>query len=222
MKRCLAFLPVLAMALLAILPLPAPSARACDLPMFWEMLSTAVTAAPMGVNPVLYNLPDGSGAAFAQARVPGGAAVDATVTLSLMDGGGNPIAGVAAADMWLEREVVAGTGNFNACAGGTIADGPTDGFGIARWTQPLRAGGWSTTRTFVAVCGSYLVSNAGLALRHNSADLNGDLVVNLADVPLFAHDFHGSYAFRSDLQYDGVVNLSDIPRLAGAMGAHCR
>ncbi len=217
MKMRAAVLPVLAFLLL-----PAPSTRACDLPLFWEMLSTASTAAPLGATPVLYDLPDGTGATFTQARVPGGASLDATVTLTLLDAGGSPIAGVAAADLWLEREIVAGTGNFNACAAGTTADGPTGADGVARWTQPLRAGGWCTARTLVVVCGTPLASNTGLALRHNSADLNGDRVVNLADLPLFAADFLGSYAFRSDLLYDGVVNLSDIPRLAAAMGAGCR
>ncbi|MBM4130422.1 hypothetical protein FJ250_05255 [bacterium] len=103
-----------------------------------------------------------------------------------------------------------------------MADGPTDASGIARWARPLRAGGWSTAKTLVVVWGVALATNTGLILRHNSPDLNGDLVVNLADVPVFAADFHrGDHAFRSDLHYDGRVDLSDIPRMAGAMGRDC-
>lgn len=217
MKMC--FVPAALLVLAALAP---ATARADWPPMFWQEVSTAETAAPVGVQPVLYNLPDGSGAPFTQARIVNGVIVNATITLHLRDGGLNPIVGVPAEDMWLEKEVVAGTGNFAPCLGGTLADGPTDQDGVARWARPLRAGGWSTSRTLVVVWGAALATNTGLVLRHNSPDLNGDLVVNLADVPLFAADFmSGGNALRSDLQYDGVVNLSDIPRLSGALGAGC-
>lgn len=209
-------------ALLALAAL-APAAALADWPpMFWEEVSTAETAAPAGAQPVLFSVPDGSGAPFTQARVVGGQIVDATITLYLRDPGGNPIVGVPAIDMWLEKEILAGSGSFPACPYGTTADGPTDADGIARWAMPLEAGGWSTSRTLVLVWGQSLATNTGLILRHNSPDLNGDLVVNLSDVPLFAADFmSGTNAFRSDLHFDGQVNLSDIPRLAGAMGRGC-
>jgi hypothetical protein len=186
----------------------------------WEgFCSTATTAAPAGSFPVLYNLPNGQGSPFTQARVHSGI-VDATITLTLLDDGCMPIANFAAADMWLEKSVAAGTGNFTSCLGGTIADANTDALGMTRWANPLRAGGWSTSKTLVVVAGSPLVSNSGLVLRHNSADINGDRVVDLADIPLFAADF-GSTALRSDLKFDGVVNISDIPMLAAGVGADC-
>jgi hypothetical protein len=181
--------------------------------------ATATTAAPAGSSPVLYNLPDGHGSPLTQARVNGGI-VDATITLTLLDNGCLPIANFAAADMWLQKSVAAGTGNFESCIGGTIADANTDDAGITRWTNPLRAGGWSTSRTLVVIAGSPLISNDGLVLRHNSADINGDRVVDLMDIPLFAADF-GTTAFRSDLKFDGVVNISDIPVMASGIGAVC-
>jgi len=52
----------------------------------------------------------------------------------------------------------------------------------------------------------------------NSPDLNGDLAVNLSDIPIFASDFFGSYNYRSDLHYDGIINLSDLSRMAQSMG----
>ena len=183
--------------------------------------SIAATAAPAGVTPVLYNLPDGTGALFTQACRPTGATVDATITLTVYDAGMSPVANVPATEMWLEKEIVSGTGNFVACLGGTMADGPTNALGVTHWVQPLHAGGWSTAKTLVVINGAPLVTNTGLVLSHNSADLNGDGAVNLADVPLFAADFYGSYRFRSDLRYDHAVNLSDIPRLAGALGVGC-
>lgn len=209
-------------ALLVLAALAPASARAGIPPLFWQEVSTAETAAPAGTQPVLYNVPDGSGASFTQARIINGVIVNATITLHMRDDGLNPIVGVPAVDMWLEKEIVANTGNFVPCLGGTLADGPTDVDGVARWTQPLRAGGWSTSRTLVVVWGSALATNTGLVLRHNSPDLNGDLVVDLADVPLFAADFmNRSNAFRSDLHFDGVVNLSDIAPLASALGRGC-
>ena len=184
-------------------------------------LSTASTAAGAGVTPVMYNLPNGLGSTFAQARSTSGV-VNATIALTVLDGGGVPVANFSAADMWLQKEVSAGTGNFIACTGGTTADLNTNNSGVTTWAAPLRAGGWSTSKTLVVINGSALTSNTGLVLRHNSADINGDGTANLSDIPLFAGDFSGgTNAFRSDLQFDGFVNLSDIPRLASGVGAVC-
>ena len=56
----------------------------------------------------------------------------------------------------------------------------------------------------------------------NSPDLNGDRMVNLSDVQIFASDFFGGvYMFRSDLYYDNMVNLSDIVQLSRGVGANC-
>ncbi|MBK7187503.1 MAG: hypothetical protein IPH86_02110 [bacterium] len=183
-------------------------------------LSTASTAAGVGVTPVMYNLPNGLGSTFANARSTGGV-VNATITLTVLDGGGVPVANFSANDMWLEKEVVASTGNFAACTGGTTADLNTNASGVTTWAAPLRAGGWSTSKTLVVINGAALTSNTGLILQHNSADINGDGNANLSDIPLFVADFYGAYSFRSDLLFDGIVNLSDIPRVASGVGAVC-
>ena len=183
-------------------------------------LSTASTAAGVGVTPTMYNLPNGLGTTFANARSTGGV-VNATFTLTVLDGGGVPVANFSANDMWLEKEVVASTGNFAACTGGTTADLNTNASGVTTWAAPLRAGGWSTSKTLVVINGAALTSNTGLILQHNSADINGDGNANLSDIPLFVADFYGAYSFRSDLLFDGIVNLSDIPRVASGVGAVC-
>ena len=206
------FAAILAACLTACL---APDAEA----QWGDYCSTATTAAPVGSSPVLYNLPNGEGAPLTRARTTAGL-VDATITLTLFDYGCMPVANFAASDMWLEKSVAAGTGNFTSCAGGTIADANTDAAGVTRWTNPLRAGGWSTSKTLVVINGAALSSNSGLVLRHNSADINGDRVVDLADIPLFAADY-GTTALRSDLKFDGVVNISDIPLMTAALGAVC-
>ncbi len=181
---------------------------------------TATMAAPADAAPVLYNLPNGGGAPLTQAGSASGI-VDATITLNLRTDACVPLANFTATDMWLEKEAVAGTDNFVACSSGTTADANTDANGVTTWTAPLRAGGWSTSRTVVVVAGTAIFESAPLNLRHNSADLNGDGVANLSDIPLFAGDYLGPYAFRSDLMFDGAVNLSDIPRLAAGIGAAC-
>ena len=183
-------------------------------------LSTASTAAGVGVTPTMYTLPNGLGTTFANARSTGGV-VNATITLTVLDGGGVPVANFSANDMWLEKEVVASTGNFAACTGGTTADLNTNASGVTTWAAPLRAGGWSTSKTLVVINGAALTSNTGLILQHNSADINGDGNANLSDIPLFVADFYGAYSFRSDLLFDGIVNLSDIPRVASGVGAVC-
>lgn len=183
-------------------------------------MSTASTAVGDGVTPFMFNLPNGQGSSFAQARVADGV-VDATITLHVRDSVGEPVTWLSAYDMWLETEVTAGSGNFAACTMGTTADFNTNAAGLTRWAAPLRAGGWSSARTLIYILGMPLTSNTGLMLQHNSADSNSDGEVNLVDIQIFAEDFHGAYSFRSDLFYDGVVNLNDIPRLARSLGATC-
>lgn len=180
--------------------------------------STAWTAAPAGSQPVLCNAPDGIGSPFSMARTLNGI-VDATITIELRDGANAPVAYFSAFDLWLEMDDPAGT--FMACASGTSADRNTDLSGRSAWAAPLWAGGWSTGRTRVMVNGTALTSNAGLEIRHNSPDLNGDRVVDLSDVAAFAADYFGADAFRSDLWYDGVVDLADIPLLVRAFGVRC-
>lgn len=53
------------------------------------------------------------------------------------------------------------------------------------------------------------------------ADINGDLVVNLADLSLFATDFFVLYNYRSDFHFDGILNLLDVTRFAQCMSAEC-
>ena len=58
-------------------------------------------------------------------------------------------------------------------------------------------------------------------LRLNSADIDGDLHVTIADLQTFANDFYGAYRYRSDLRWDGMVNLSDVAAFAAVLGTTC-
>lgn len=180
-------------------------------------LSTATRAYAGPETAVMFNIPNGGGAAFTDAAIIGGS-VDATITLTLVDGAGVPIANFPFEDAWIESA----DGGMVACTGGATADFNTNASGVTTWVTPLQAGGASQALTVVMISGAALTSSAGLAISHNSSDLNGDGNVNLTDVPLFANDFYaGVYAFRSDFSYDGTVNLSDVVKLAQALGAAC-
>jgi len=166
---------------------------------------------------VMFNTPNGGGSAFTGASIIGGT-VDATITLTLFDHGGTPWANYPFEDCWLESA----DGGMVACIGGSTANSNSNAMGVTTWVAPLAAGGSSEALTRVLVNGSILRSSAGLAISHNSPDINGDGAVNLTDVPLFAGDFYsGVYAFRSDFSYDEAINLSDVVKMAQALGASC-
>jgi hypothetical protein len=73
----------------------------------------------------------------------------------------------------------------------------------------------------IGVTGLALVSDSGLDIQFNSADINGDLVVNLVDLGTFSADFNGPYHYRSDFFWDGILNLVDLGQFAPAFGAIC-
>lgn len=174
--------------------------------------SIAETDAPAGTS--VYVLPNGTGTAFTEAFGPDGSSVDATITLTLIDTEGNPIFLYPFEDLWLEAG-----GNFAYCEGGTVADQSTDEMGMTMWTNPLNAGGSSAgSQTQVFVAGSALAG--GLDITYNSADLNGDLLVNLSDIVPFTQML-AAYDYAGDFNNDGVINLSDIVRFTPGIGSSC-
>ena len=161
--------------------------------------------------------PDGSGLSFDEAFLPWGDTEDATITLELKNANWEPVANFPREDLWLESHF----DGLIPCVGGTIADSNTDAFGITWWQDPVFGGGSSEPLTVVLVNGSPIELTSGVNLRFNSPDINGDLVVNLVDVALFASDFFGAYHFRADLYRDGVINLQDLATFAQAFGTSC-
>lgn len=179
--------------------------------------STAVRAYGGVETLSVYSLPNGGGRPFTQAFLPGGLNADATVTLTLRDGLGVPIAGFPFQDMWLESA----DNGLVSCGGNATANQNTDENGVTFWTNPLFAGGQSTALTLVMVSGSPLTSNNGLQISFNSADINGDGIVNLSDGGFFTQNLFGAYSYRSDFNYDNAVNVSDAGFMASGLGATC-
>ena len=168
--------------------------------------------------------PDGGGRPLTEAMLFGGAQTDATITLTVLDGAGNPVVGYPAENFWMVIDCLP-----PACAGvceaGSISDGSTNDLGQTTFSNPLRAGGTGANSTImidtVPLPDSPLEFPGGDLFLFNSPDISGDLVVNLSDVALFTGDYYGPYNYRSDFYWDGILNLSDIVFLAQAVGASC-
>ena len=179
-------------------------------------LSTAVI--PDGAaGASVFALPNGLGSSLDEAFADGGATVDATITLTLVDSNGDGIFLYPFQDLWLETS----DNGLAYCNGGTDADASTDENGQTTWTNPVNGGGCSDGELVeIYVAGSPL-SGAGLDITFNSADLNGDLAVNLADIVTFTQVLNGDYDYCADFNNDGAINLADIVRMTGGIGAAC-
>ena len=169
----------------------------------------------------VFVLPNAAGIGFDEAFAPGGVEVDATITLTLIDTQGDPIFLFPFEDLWLESS----NGSLSYCAGGTAADQSTDANGETTWSNPV-AGGvnndlFTGTETVVVMVAGSPLSSIGPAILFNSADQNGDLVVNLSDISRFTAVLNGAYNFAGDFNNDGIVNLSDIVRMTAGIGTVC-
>lgn len=86
-------------------------------------------------------------------------------------------------------------------------------------------GGWVEGPTYVWNVGEpwgwYNRVPAPVNVSYNSSDINGDGVINLTDVQIFASDYFGAYTYRSDFNYDQEVDLVDFSIFAQTVGAGC-
>jgi hypothetical protein len=167
-------------------------------------------------NASIYVLPNGAGSAFTEAFGSDGSSVDATITLTLVDTAGDPIFGYPFEDLWLETSA----DGLAFCEGGTAADVSTDINGQTTWTNPLAAGGNTIGETTQVIVAGAPLAGAGLPLIYKSADMNGDLVVNLSDIVNFT-PMLTTYDAAGDFNNDGAVNLSDIVRFTPGLGTSC-
>jgi hypothetical protein len=142
--------------------------------------------------------------------------IGATVTVTVLDATGTPIAGYPFQDVFLDDS---GTSEISLCQGGSVADFNTNASGVTTISGAIAGGGWTQNGLQVYLAG--VAIGGALPINANSCDINGDLVVNLGDIGDFSADFSGPYNFRSDFQFDGVVNLGDIGELSIHNGETC-
>lgn len=142
--------------------------------------------------------------------------IGAVVTVTVVDGTGTPIAGYPFQDIYLDD---AGTAEIALCQGGSVADFNTNAAGVTTISGGISGGGFTQAGLQVYLAG--VAIGAALPINANSPDINGDLVVNLADIGSFAADFTGAYAFRSDFDANGEINLGDLGVLASNNNQSC-
>ncbi|MDO9693563.1 MAG: hypothetical protein Q7W56_02430 [Candidatus Latescibacteria bacterium] len=166
--------------------------------------------------------PDGTGNLMTEARAvntPPLDVVNATITVTLLDAGMNPVFAYPFEDMWLETTL----GGLVACTNGTLANANTDINGVSTFVGPFYAGGYSNKLagelTQVIINGSPLV-NEDLNVLFNSPDLFADGVVDLSDVSLFSASY-GSTDYRANYFYDNTVNLSDLVLFSSSVNVVC-
>jgi hypothetical protein len=132
------------------------------------------------------------------------------VTVTVRDINGLPIPAFPAQDIWLDDN---GSADINLCQSGSTADAQTDGDGFTT-ISGVMAGGGNTQAGLSAYASGVAIAGGGgpsLSIDLNSPDINGDRIVELADISLFQSDtLPPSNAFRSDFTHDGIVDLGDI------------
>lgn len=212
-------IPIFAIFLAAVLLPSFAGAQCMPLPFSQELstLGWVDYSGHQGKYPLsIMIVPDGSGDTLDQAYTSYGDQVDGRISVTLTDFIGLPSVGVPPSVIRLYSE----GDEIVFCPEFDIARMATDTDGWTYFDGPFGGGGSNQTGFNVQVCNLILLSGT-LPLWMNSPDINGDLLVDLTDVQLFAMDFYGIYNYRSDFEYDGVVNLSDVTQMAQHMGASC-
>ncbi len=204
--------------------------------------SCVMLNAPPATNLSICNVPDGSGYTMMEARqvttIPG-TWEDATITVTLLDNGSNPVNDYPYEDIWLENPpfvppgTVWDTPGLVACPGGAVADANTDPSGVTTFSGPFFAGGHAEYsddgddgndgKTYVMV-GGLPLNNGPLLLLHNSPDINGDGMVNTAtDVVIFStwYSAASGYHYGVDFYFDEVNDISDLVLFSAAQNVTC-
>ncbi len=169
----------------------------------------------------VYTHPDGNGHPLAHCQAFGGdLGHDATIIMRVVTMGGDPIENWPFEDLWIEPN----QGGMFACIAGNCADANTDANGETSFATPLAAGGYSNypDDLMVAYMSGLPAETPPMAVYVNSPDLDGNLVVNLTDLVLFAMAYrNGEMAYRYDYWWDGVLDISDVVLFTQGYGTEC-
>jgi hypothetical protein len=169
-------------------------------------LSTA-NAAGTGV---IMAAPSGAGDAIGD--------IGATITVTVVDGSGTPIAGFPFQDIYVDDT----DGSISLCQGGSTADANTNASGVTTISGTIGGGGFTINDLAVYISGVQVTGGSPIDIDVNSVDITADLKVDLADLGAFAGDFTGGvYVFRSDFNYNAALDLADVGRFAQFFGDVC-
>jgi len=183
-----------------------------------------------GLNDIsMFQVPNGTGTPFTACFERGGAIVSAVITVTLRNAAGGPVIGYPPARIRIEHVAsplvwCADTYYPPPPHAPNKADAPTDAAGQTTFTLAYHGGHWVIGPTYVWVWDPVSLWSripTSVNVSYNSADMDGNLVVDLLDVVDFASVFFGVYHYRADFNYDQVVNLLDLAYFVPAYGMTC-
>lgn len=193
--------------------------------------STAVLSGYSQQNDVsVMIVPDGSGFPLSNCFERGGTQLTSgKITVTLVDSGGNVVP--AYPPNWITLEEMTSplvwcrnVANPPTANCPNYADLPTDAAGQTTFTLSYYGGSQVQSPTnvwvFVPTSGWFSIPITG-NVSFNSPDINGDLLVNLTDIAIFAMDFFGPYNYRSDFNYDQLVAIVDLAMFAPHLNKAC-
>lgn len=146
--------------------------------------------------------------------------------ICILDTGGVPVQGVPAADFWvIDCDPI---NNLTLCGGSASsdADSATNSAGMTTMSNTSLAGGGCADGLALVVQGFVIEDSLTncttaecLPVLIRSPDMNGDLVLTLVDLTLFAASYPPQpYAPCGDLDASGLITLVDLTLFAAHFG----
>lgn len=180
------------------------------------LLSTAALAQVSAANSVAYtlgttpghlcNCPAGDGQPIINSNA-------GLIRLQIHDAAGNPITTLGGGDFEVDGITPLAVSDLYFPAQGHrnyYQDHVTQvAPGVYDLTGPIYAGGFDAGLCNVKVQGVAIPQALPLSISMNSPDINGDGIINLADLQIFVANL-GTPTFSCDFNGDGQVNLADV------------
>jgi hypothetical protein len=193
--------------------------------MCWQILPSTVDTVNSGIVEACSSSASSAGGCFFTCPAGDADRLDAsgaTISVVVKDNTGTPIQGILAADFWF---IGCSDPGLVLCGGGGSmnADSATNANGETTMSGQLAAGGCDSVGVHVVVQGVVIedVNNSCndlcLTIYAVTPDINGDLVVDLIDLSIFASDYTSPpKPYWQCLDYDcnGVIDLIDFSLFA--------
>jgi len=168
------------------------------------------------------NLPFGGGTPLSDCYTYGGDPYDATIEVTLLNSMGAPVVGYPADAI----NVISTRGGLVPCGSGVTADIDTDINGKTTISLSIMGGGHTFSgyheETLVTVADQPITGSTSLWIFHNSPDINGDLIVDLVDVPLLAYYYYAGYYHEAiDFNWTLNIEIADVAYFANNLCDGC-